>query len=87
MNSMCLSCSCLNNDCSGTDNKVWSGCIYRKPTSKFKENIRKFNEIKYALAEKGMDVGYWQSSTNKLRILKDRKVVGYVDSEHNIILK
>ena len=34
LNSMCLRCACLGVDCNGTENKVWSGCIYKKPLEK-----------------------------------------------------
>lgn len=30
LNKMCENCLCLGNDCKGTGNQVWSGCIYRK---------------------------------------------------------
>lgn len=30
INSICENCTCLNNTCNGTTNKVWTGCIYRK---------------------------------------------------------
>ena len=30
MNRMCIDCKCLGVDCKGTDNNVWTGCVYRK---------------------------------------------------------
>lgn len=30
LNHMCKNCTCLNVDCNGTTNKVWTGCIYKK---------------------------------------------------------
>ena len=30
MNNMCKNCLCLNNSCQGTQEAVWTGCIYKK---------------------------------------------------------
>lgn len=38
LNKMCENCLCLGKDCNGTENQVWSGCIYRK-TVKDLENL------------------------------------------------
>ena len=34
LNRMCKNCLCLNADCAGTENQVWTGCIYKKTTTK-----------------------------------------------------
>jgi hypothetical protein len=38
MNSICLNCQCLHDDCKGTNNSAWTGCIFRKPI-KVDENL------------------------------------------------
>lgn len=30
LNSMCINCKKLNNDCKGTDCQTWTGCIFRE---------------------------------------------------------
>lgn len=30
INRMCKNCTCLNVDCKGTTNQVWTGCVYKK---------------------------------------------------------
>ena len=30
LNSMCVKCKKLNNECDGTENRLWNGCIYRE---------------------------------------------------------
>lgn len=30
LNKMCENCLCLGNECKGTENQVWSGCIYKR---------------------------------------------------------
>lgn len=34
LNSMCKNCTRLGNDCQGTANQVWTGCVYRRLDSK-----------------------------------------------------
>ena len=46
MNRMCNNCICLNNTCKGSNNTVWTGCIFRKT-----EN----NMTKQALLENILD--------------------------------
>jgi len=31
LNMMCKNCICLNGDCNGTKETVWTGCVYKKP--------------------------------------------------------
>lgn len=33
LNTMCLDCKKLNNDCKGTECQTWSGCIYKEKTN------------------------------------------------------
>lgn len=30
LNNMCKNCNCLNKDCKGTTNQVYTGCIFKK---------------------------------------------------------
>lgn len=30
LNTMCLNCKKLNNECAGTENQLWSGCINKE---------------------------------------------------------
>lgn len=30
MNAMCYDCKRLGNDCTGTRNQVWTGCVWKK---------------------------------------------------------
>ena len=62
LNAMCLDCQklCkLGGDCKGTENPVWSGCIYKKKVddsmvNKIKEDTRKrLKELGYS--ERQMD--------------------------------
>ena len=41
LNTMCLNCKLLGNDCSGTSEKVWTGCIYRQKNEDDKKEVKK----------------------------------------------
>lgn len=51
LNRMCKNCLCLNNGCVGTNNTVWTGCIYRKTAIKQRNNELTKDEV-YNLIEK-----------------------------------
>lgn len=36
LNTMCLNCKKLNNECEGTKNQLWSGCIYKETDTSVK---------------------------------------------------
>lgn len=46
MNRMCNNCICLNDSCKGSNNTVWTGCIFKKTES---------NMTKQALLEHVLD--------------------------------
>lgn len=53
LNEMCLTCKCLENGCGGTQNQIWSGCIYKEKfeneqaeyLKRYENVMKKFNAI------------------------------------------
>lgn len=45
MNRMCKNCLCLNVDCAGTENQVWTGCVFKKTTAPEKESYMTKDEV------------------------------------------
>lgn len=45
LNMMCKNCLCLNNDCNGTENQVWTGCVFKKTAEPEKESYMTKSEV------------------------------------------
>ena len=45
LNTMCLDCKKLNNDCKGTECQVWTGCIYKEKADGNAEYLKRYEEV------------------------------------------
>lgn len=84
MNDMCKTCACLKMTCNGTNETVWTGCVYKVnkqilgsfiwETGSINDNIRKI------LENKGT---YYINNFNGNIIVKNKKVRYEIDKNNN----
>lgn len=80
MNDMCNNCICLNADCKGSNETVWTGCIFKKTEkdelkqkieNQKAENIRLYNIFQYNMHKEEMQIliEQWREGSTKLKAL------------------
>lgn len=69
VNRMCLNCGKFGGECQGTTEKVWTGCIYKKP----KDRLEKATENFVAVRDHFLNEGRGTSQAYRMAFKKPMK--------------
>lgn len=68
VNPMCISCANYGPECAGTTEKVWTGCIYKKPVRKMRELYTAYYGDCRAVYEKTLEYIYQNRNGQSVEI-------------------